>query len=155
MDIFGIWMCYLTTDLRPNATACAQTEKKKKKKISTVRAYVLCILVSTLRHFKFCDRVFIQSTDFYDDIISSRYTWAGKWCVTLWIKLSKHREIAAYPRSESKFRHFVRAVYLYKNHVITHPVVVAYSVNIVDGFTIIIAALLHNPVTLWMVYMLL
>ena len=35
----------------------------------------LCILYKyftlDLRHFKFCDRVFTQSTDFYDDILVS------------------------------------------------------------------------------------
>ena len=75
-----------------------------------------------LRHFKFCDRVFTQSTKIYDDILASlvpdKYglengvVLSGK-------KLSKHRENAAYLRSESKFRHF--AVYHNKNHVITHP----------------------------------
>ena len=55
------------------------------------------------------------------------------------IKLSKHRENAAYLRSESKSRHFVRAVYHNKNHAITHPVDVA----------ITLAELLHTPVILW------
>ena len=61
-------MCYLTTDLRPNDIACAQTDKK----ISTVRAYYPGILVSIIRDFKFCDSVFTtQSTDLYDDILVS------------------------------------------------------------------------------------
>ena len=112
-------MCYLTTDLRPNDPACAQTDKNIYRPCILSRYFSLA-----LRHFKFYDSVFTQSTDFYADILVSLIPdiWAGKWCITVWIKLSKHTENAAYLRSESKFRYFVRAVYHNKNHVIIHPV---------------------------------
>ena len=54
----------LTTDLRPNHTAYAQTDKNYLRPCILSRYFSLA-----LRHFKFCDRVFTQSMEFYDGIL--------------------------------------------------------------------------------------
>ena len=70
--IFSVSSCpdVLSDDGFATKRHCVRSNREKKN-IYLPSVYIISVLCLDLRHFKFCDRVFIQSTDFYDDILVS------------------------------------------------------------------------------------
>ena len=61
----------------------------------------------------FMTRVCTQSKKLFDDIMASldlENMWAGKWCITFWVKMKKHGEISTFFRLKhhcgKEVRHF-------------------------------------------------
>ena len=73
---------------------------------------------------KICDRVCTQIKTLYEEcpgIVRSGKTWAGKWCITLWLTIKNHGEISTY---FSLKQHFPCSVSKQKKHVTFHLVTV-------------------------------
>ena len=61
----------------------------------------ISIIQARSSSLKFCYRVCTQSKKLYEDILASldpEKMWAGRWCITFWVKMNKHGEISTYIR---------------------------------------------------------
>ena len=60
-----------------------------------IRAWIKEISCTNNNYF-LCDRVCTQSKKLKENILVAFWSgklWAGKWCITFWVKMRKHREI--------------------------------------------------------------